>query len=124
MTDPKDFLVQVPCAVTRHGKGRFEAWTRHGSYCGVTGSGETSKDARNDLAKNLAWTAHCVGAFVAVDATGAAWICTAAPFHGHWYVQRSTPDGMSQSTAVVAAPTYSAIKAEVLTWNAVHAVAS
>lgn len=118
MIDAQPCRAIIPASVKRLGKGRWEAWIALAGSHGVTGSGETDKAARADLERNLAWAAHYVGAFVALDGSGAPWVCTVASWHGAWTVRRVTAEGWSTGSTTVNAPTYSALCRDLATWNA------
>lgn len=115
--EPKDLRACVPASIVKRAKNSWEAWPCSAGSHGVSGEGETEKAAREDLEKNLAWVAHYVGAFVAFDGEGAPWICTVAPYAGHWIVRRPTEKGLSEGTSVCRAPSFSALRDQIATWN-------
>lgn len=117
MTDTKDYDAKVPARVSRMERKRYEAWTGLAGSHGVAGTGETEQAAREALARNLAWIAHYVGAFVATDGAGQPWIVTVAYDHGHWIARRATEQGMSEGCTIMAAPSYSKCREEIATWN-------
>lgn len=119
MSDPKEIQARIPARVHRtYSRGPWHAYAASISSHGVMGEGNTEREARDDLEKNLLWIAHYVGAFVALDGVGQPWIVTVAAWHGHWIVRRATDTGMSTGSTVMAAPSYSRVIAEIATWNA------